>query len=1698
MITKTSTTLTNLKNLFIEIFLDKTSKVSNVADGSVVNATAYGVAKIAQKAMKDVAIVEAQIFPESATGDYLDRAAALYGVSPRKGALGSSTYVRVYALPGTIYTKENYFVNKNGIRFSVDEDLIVGESGYGYVKVRSVNAGYAMNVAPNSITNVSPQPEGHIECTNEYYAIGGRDSEDDETFRIRITNNLNTLSKGTLEYWTQIFQNIDDRVLKVMSSGLDEEGKYTIYIVSQNGIHFTDDELKEMLEKAQSYFPIQELNIEGDVVGIALKNIDWFYVGSDRGLDFRVHLDPDYDVATVRKNIQVALTKSLDFRFWKVGDKVEWDNLLSVVKNAEGVKYVPDEYFFPYYDQSVPANQLPRIRGFVMRDETGNILYDSDSNLSPLFYPADSEDKFKGLTDAALNVYQTVYFTVKDEQSNPIENARITVGNNAVLTDENGNATLSLENGAYNYLVTKDFYENYNGAFVVLNSSVSVTVTLIYVPWDVTFEVYDEQSKPIVGAEITINGKIITTSFNGRASIKLKNGDYPYTITKLGYKTLQGDEYKVTVNNSDTTVRNNMELAPWTTSIFVNDEVSGDPIVSAIVHINDQDYLTNESGQVIVELINGTYPFTISKRGYEMFSSNLIVNNRHQAVTYELTPIAYNVTVNCINEKTRLPIQGVAFTVLNTDIAGVTDVYGQFRFKAISDRYNYIATKQEYESVEGEFNVNFEDLNFTVEMTERHFDTTIKVIDQDEDPVVGALVSINEEQQTTDNKGEAHFSLQNGSYKYDVTKLGFDPVSGTIEVYNEDKTFVVNTVGKLFNIIFIVQNESGALLEGATLTIDGEEYVTDSKGQISLHLKNGNYPYTIRLNEYDDYSGELVVVNEDKTETVRMQEKEYSVVFTVKEKDSLIALENASITIDGIEDPIITNSGGIATTNLKSGRYNYTATLEKYITQTGSFSVDRQDVQISIEMEKAEIDVTLRFKGDFEGEVLEIPTETQKYKTVHLTVSDIVTREVLFDDDITRGEVLLKLFSNKEYSVNLEENNKNEALFPVDINSEDGFLMLQRSYPDFMPVRTTFTTGRESETREFTVKSIQVTDVDVILSGFEGSDDPTIQFKVQDNVAGYVEWQKDPSDPNRVTGVNITWDNISNPEGGSVTKTNFEKIAEEGPQIPTENGVYIQDIDGNFWTSKEWNQDNSRANGVAVVDSRHPEGGFVIAKEHNIDDNYQIAPGNPTSSVYYTRPFLELPEEVLYPSLTYKNTGSFSLTKGSHNFSSNADGYSPSLTTKMTTGKYLGATDKTDWFESSLLSKEHTWSGTPIEEQIPTGLDYRVEFSDVEGYYTPETQSFIAEDGNTREIEGLYRRIIPSATIIFNKTISDPSNITGDINQKAIAEIVKRHRRCLCKKTAEGEVAICYLDDNNSNLYHDGTSAKLDGTEGDVMVVRPEFWYKWASVDSNKFSETLSVEEIVDGIHVEMSLIGAYKAYQTGSKLYSRSGVSPTVNTSWTSFDSYAKARGKGYSMIDLEQHNMIALILYAKYGNRNLQAVLGAGRANYFPMTNTGTTNNLGNQDTVQNDSDGYVNGLGLEGVFGGIYEMVGGVKINNRVWTITNPDGTQRTVNAGTSDGWITHIKGEESEIFDVIPTQTGGRDTTYYSDYYWQTSSSDDRVLYRSHDSWNTSGGVSCTYASYSPSHTDAHIGSRLAFRGKIRVIESVSEFKALPVL
>lgn len=414
------TPIDELRQIWIEIFLNKTDKISDVSAESVLNAIAYADSKIAQKIMVNQAVIEGHIFPDTSAGEYLDALAQLRGVAPRFKAAPSTTYVRVIGDPGTFYEAGSVFASNTGLTFTSMEDVTIGtkdssgqvvdNSRIAYIQVRCTKDGADTNISPLSITRVTPTPTGHQSCTNEYQATGGRDEEDDETFRIRIKESINQLATGTLSQLEQVLMKINPRVLRVLKGGLGvsdttgsaAESRINLTVVSVNGQDFIQSEFDEMYSKAEEFLCLTDLlrvSISGArYPAINLRNVNWLYVN----IDFRVDIDPAYNVDTVRTQIQLQLNKLFDYRFWNPGDKVEWDDMLYAVKNVEGVRYVPDTHFNPNYDINVPEYSLPRVRSFIMRDLDGNVIVDNNGVLSKVFYPNVEESNYQATVLMAI------------------------------------------------------------------------------------------------------------------------------------------------------------------------------------------------------------------------------------------------------------------------------------------------------------------------------------------------------------------------------------------------------------------------------------------------------------------------------------------------------------------------------------------------------------------------------------------------------------------------------------------------------------------------------------------------------------------------------------------------------------------------------------------------------------------------------------------------------------------------------------------------------------------------------------------------------------------------------------------------------------------------------------------------------------------------------------------------------------------------------------------------------------------------------------------------------------------------------------------------------------------------------------------------------------------------------------------------
>ena len=306
-----------------------------------------------------------------------------------------------------------------------------------------------------------------------------------------------------------------------------------------------------------------------------------------------------------------------------------------------------------------------------------------------------------------------------------------------------------------------------------------------------------------------------------------------------------------------------------------------------------------------------------------------------------------------------------------------------------------------------------------------------------------------------------------------------------------------------------------------------------------------------------------------------------------------------------------------------------------------------------------------------------------------------------------------------------------------------------------------------------------------------------------------------------------------------------------------------------------------------------------------------------------------------------------------------------------------------------------------------------------------------------------------------------------------------------------------------------------------------------AEFDHVVLSNSDKIEDMEpDWVANEEHLCAVVGSSEVGSKLRSCiTGGSTAGGMSWTDFHFYSQQRGM--QQIDALMHSRIANLFFARYGRRNSQEECGAGYHSH--MRTTGGTAEHGMEDTIGYDAahaidpnvtnamvedlvhqyawyrsrDEYgqesvtrVNNiccLGYEDIYGHKYDMMDGVDVPNDSgnvgkWRIWMPDGTVRMVpGKGSSGQWTAGVA--HGRYMDVVPVGTlSGSSSTYYGDVYWFSGAAL-RVVYRGCGSAYAYGGVSYANASNDASGTNAYVGSRLAFRGKIVRAQSVAAYKAI---
>lgn len=370
-----------------------------------------------------------------------------------------------------------------------------------------------------------------------------------------------------------------------------------------------------------------------------------------------------------------------------------------------------------------------------------------------------------------------------------------------------------------------------------------------------------------------------------------------------------------------------------------------------------------------------------------------------------------------------------------------------------------------------------------------------------------------------------------------------------------------------------------------------------------------------------------------------------------------------------------------------------------------------------------------------------------------------------------------------------------------------------------------------------------------------------------------------------------------------------------------------------------------------------------------------------------------------------------------------------------------------------------------------------------------------------------------------NENASSTTCATGG-NRNVIESLRSKFKRCIAKPYGDDAALISYCSESHSKKWPDNTDIVYTGRNQENMMVHfPKYYHKTIERSSGIWRTYISEQQIdSDYIEEPERLVGVYEAYKYSDLdwLCSDGGVESTHSQTIATFVTQAKVNGSMWGIQDYRIHATIARMFCAYYKTTNIStsnsSIPCSGGTKLYNAGKTGGTISLGNKDgklaTLEDSAHYSTSFLGLEDCYYSKWEFVQGINLLKGKYVVYDggsfPDKDVAELEAAGAtnirvvgyepnpaategyNGWTKAIA--QGKYGDVVPTAHGGSETTYYSDYSWFNPTAN-RIFLRSGNSGNGSRcGVFVAHADYASSASWANVGARLAFYGKIVVVDS----------
>ena len=369
-----------------------------------------------------------------------------------------------------------------------------------------------------------------------------------------------------------------------------------------------------------------------------------------------------------------------------------------------------------------------------------------------------------------------------------------------------------------------------------------------------------------------------------------------------------------------------------------------------------------------------------------------------------------------------------------------------------------------------------------------------------------------------------------------------------------------------------------------------------------------------------------------------------------------------------------------------------------------------------------------------------------------------------------------------------------------------------------------------------------------------------------------------------------------------------------------------------------------------------------------------------------------------------------------------------------------------------------------------------------------------------------------------NENASSTTCLTGG-NRNVIESLRSKFKRCIAKPYGDDAALISYCNEENSANWPDGSAIDIDlSRKENRMVYFPKYYHKTVERSPGIWRTYISEQQIdSDYIEEPEMLLSTFEAYtNTDGTLMSVWGVASTASQTMATFISQAKSNGPLWSIGDYRSHATIARMFCAYYKTTNIStsnsAIPCSGGTKRYNYGVTGATITLGNRDgkkATTNDTSYYsTNFLGLEDCYYSKWEFVQGINLLKGKYVVydggsfpdkdvaeleaagaTNIRVVGYEPNPAATDGYNGWTKAvAQGKYGDVVPTAHGGSETTYYSDYSWFNPTGNRIFLRSGHSAIGSRCGVFVANADYASSGSWTPVGARLAFYGKIVVVDS----------